>query len=429
MTVQGAETAQHTMPAHADDAVGVAARTIGTATELPTPRLPKGETPDAFVKRLENLWCDAVTADVAPELGDRPFPWKVGVARPAAQTLKTNMAAALAWARSWLGSDLSNPRPFAGGQGLATSLFGIKPYTFDAPYCVVLDSIDDLAQWLPTSYRTQKDEARNFFNEATKVHPNLRNLTPLWRAIWNLPHLERMAFLGLLRFLNEHPALHTLDIRECVVPGLDTKWAERHSALVKAAKALMDNAHAKPTGSLRSILGLKEHNRQTLWLRFHPDDMTGPFGAAMFALRPTDLTQLPATISQVVIVENLAPFEGMPLRTGQVAVFGNGKAIVSMLARAPALQNPGLDLVYWGDMDSQGYLILDRARRVVPQMRSWRMDLTDAQIYSHLGVEEPQKALFSGETQHLTRPEQDALTWLRQKKLRIEQEKLPTNGL
>jgi hypothetical protein len=412
-----------------DDAVGGNDGATINTTILPTPRLPKGETPEAFAKRLEQLWWDAITADVAPQASERPFPWKAGVARPTTQTLKNDMTAALAWARTWLGNDLSNPHLIAGGPGLITSPFGAKPYTFEAPDNVALDTIEDLARWLPFSYGKHLQEARAFFQEATTVHPNLWNLGPLWRTIWKLSASERAGFLDLLRFLRDHPALHTLDIRECVVPGLDTKWAERNSALVKAAKAIMDNATVKPTGSLRSVLGLKEHNRQTLWLRFHPDDMTGPFGAAMFALRPTDLMQLPATITQAVVVENLAPFEGMPLRAGQVAVFGNGKAIVSMLERAPALHDPNLELFYWGDMDSQGYLILDRARRMVPRLRSWRMSLADVLQCAHLGVEEPSNANFTGETQNLTCSEQEALDWIRRKKLRIEQEKLPATGM
>lgn len=409
--------------------VGGDGDTTAQATVLPTPRLPTGETPDMFVKRIEQLWWDAVAADVARHTNARPFPWKVGVARPSAHTLKTNMAAALAWARSWLGNDLRAPKPVTNGPGLITSPFGAKPYTFEAPDSVVLGSLDDLAGWLPSSYLRQMQTARAFFQKATEVHPNLTGLAPLWRAIWKLTDSERMGFLALLRFLRDHPALHTLDIRECVVPGLDTKWVERHPALVKAAKAILDDVQAKPTGSLRSVLGLKEHNRQTLWLRFHPDDMIGPFGTAMFAVRPTDLQRLPTTVTKVLVVENLAPFENIPLQAGQAAVFGNGKAIVSMLARSPALQEPTLDIVYWGDMDSQGYLILDRARAVAPHLRSWCMDLDDVEKHAHLGVEEPPNARFSGDTPRLTTPEQAALDNLRERRLRIEQEKIPTQHI
>jgi hypothetical protein len=54
-----------------------------------------------------------------------------------------------------------------------------------------------------------------------------------------------------------------------------------------------------------------------------------------------------------------------------MVIFGAGYA-VSVLE--PLGWLAGLDLVYWGDIDTHGFTILDRLRRLFPHARSMLMD-------------------------------------------------------
>jgi hypothetical protein len=60
---------------------------------------------------------------------------------------------------------------------------------------------------------------------------------------------------------------------------------------------------------------------------------------------------------------------------------------VGVLDVVPWLQ--GIDAVYWGDIDTHGYAILNHARRALPGLRSVLMDKETLFNYRNLWVEEP----------------------------------------
>jgi hypothetical protein len=66
-----------------------------------------------------------------------------------------------------------------------------------------------------------------------------------------------------------------------------------------------------------------------------------------------------------VIVENLDTGLALPEMPGTVAVMKLGNAVAA-LDRLPWLR--GTDAIYWGDIDTHGFAILDRARRVLPDL-------------------------------------------------------------
>ena len=81
------------------------------------------------------------------------------------------------------------------------------------------------------------------------------------------------------------------------------------------------------------------------------------------------------------------------------------------------------DVVYWGDLDTHGFAILDRFRRYLPNVRSLLMDPATVENWRHLGVPEPTPN--SNVPEHLTESERTAFELVRAENLRIEQERLP----
>lgn len=124
-------------------------------------------------------------------------------------------------------------------------------------------------------------------------------------------------------------------------------------------------------------------------------------------------------------MENLDTGMALPDIAGTVGIMKLGNA-VSALGTVPWLQ--GINAVYWGDIDTHGFAILDRARKALPQLRSVLMDEATTLRYQNLwGTEPAQTTNFVLE--HLNEHELavygalKANTW--GQKVRLEQERLP----
>ena len=115
----------------------------------------------------------------------------------------------------------------------------------------------------------------------------------------------------------------------------------------------------------------------------------------------------------------------LPDITGTIAIMKLGNA-VSALGSVSWLQ--AIQSVYWGDVDTHGYAILDRARKALPQLRSVLMDEAITLRYQNLwGIEPAQTTNFALE--QLNEHELAVYTALKAntwgQKVRLEQERLP----
>src|SRR5258708_25019638 len=135
---------------------------------------------------------------------------------------------------------------------------------------------------------------------------------------------------------------------------------------------------------------------------------------------------LPIEPRSLVIIENLETGLALPDLAGTVAVIRLGNA-VSALEALPWLCVT--NAVYWGDIDTHGFAILNRARRVLPQLRSVLMDEVTLMSHRSLWGHEPvqygnealetlvdsEKAVYDGLRTnawgHKIRLEQERLVW------------------
>lgn len=116
----------------------------------------------------------------------------------------------------------------------------------------------------------------------------------------------------------------------------------------------------------------------------------------------------------------------LPPLPGVIAIHGGGFA-VGELASVPWLSH--VPLLYWGDLDSNGFAILNQLRSHHGHVTSLMMDAPTLDRYRDLCVEEPtpSKATCS----HLTPSEQEALALVlagdescNLRTLRLEQERI-----
>lgn len=243
---------------------------------------------------------------------------------------------------------------------------------------------------------------------------------PTWEKLSDAD-MERL--LAVCRWALEHPT-EGLRAREVAVPGVDTKWIESRirvvDQLVDAARSGRDSA--RPDGAVTaSGLGLKRSDLRVRMRLLDPAidfplrDVESPVDQ-LAALWPG--SEGPRTL---VVVENLTTFLALPALPGTVAVFGRGFA-VDAVAALPWARTARI--VYWGDLDSHGFAILDRLRHHAPHAVSVLMDIETLDAWGEFTVPEPTPARAA--PTRLTPDETAALEALTGRgDLRLEQERIP----
>ena len=179
---------------------------------------------------------------------------------------------------------------------------------------------------------------------------------------------------------------------------------------------LVERLHVAVTG--RADLGLASRP-DLVRLRFL-DARLAPGGLADVAAPLDELASLPIAPRTVFVFENLETVLAVPPLEDAVVVHGSGYA-VDRLARIPWVRAGGV--LYWGDLDSHGFAILNRLRAQGLRVRTVLMDLETLDAYRDLWVPEPTPA--AGEFQHLDPEERQVLDALAvQGNVRLEQERL-----
>lgn len=153
-------------------------------------------------------------------------------------------------------------------------------------------------------------------------------------------------------------------LREITAPGVDTKFAERHRGVLAQILGVGGT-------SLGFLRGLGLATKPEL-VRFRPAPSLGlPAPLSELAVRGEELAGLALAPRRAVVVENEISYLSVDVPEDGIVLWGKGFD-VDQVGRLPWLA--GVDLVYWGDLDTHGFAILDRLRAWQPQARSVLMD-------------------------------------------------------
>ena len=174
---------------------------------------------------------------------------------------------------------------------------------------------------------------------------------------------EMPALVAAFKWLDEHRGSNQY-LRQISAPGVDTKFAERHRAVLAA----MLGVPATPAGFL---VGLGLRTKPEL-VRLRPAPGIGlPTQVTELALRASDLAQLALRPRIALVIENEITYLSVDVPSDGVVIWGKGFE-VDRVGRLPWLAD--VDVVYWGDIDTHGFAILDRLRAWLPHTRSVLMD-------------------------------------------------------
>ncbi|MFH8574104.1 Wadjet anti-phage system protein JetD domain-containing protein [Streptomyces sp. NPDC017993] len=195
----------------------------------------------------------------------------------------------------------------------------------------------------------------------------------------------------------------SLYLRQIDVPGVDTKFIEGHRAVLTTLLEHCLPAERIDTDAPRTSFTARfRFLAKPSYARFRLLGDTPVAGFNELSVRVNEFTESPPGITTVFIVENETTYLAFPSVPGSMVVLGGGYAI-TRLSELRWLQDKRL--VYWGDLDTHGFAILDRLRRLLPHTESILMDRSTLMAHRGQWVKESKPA--REQLQSLTGEESD----------------------
>lgn len=239
------------------------------------------------------------------------------------------------------------------------------------------------------------------------------------------PQLPRM--LAILRWFaaNPRPGIY---LRQLDIAGVDSKFIEARKGLLTELLDLV-----LPEYAIRhDAVGARQFEARYGLLAKPPllrmrilDPALMLAGLSDLSMPVSQFAGLDIAAQRVFITENEINGLAFPHTAASIVVFGGGYGVLR-LAEIPWLQSR--EVVYWGDIDTHGFAILDRLRASLPHARSLLMDAATLHAHRSLwGAEEIDKR-HTGELHRLTAEEQALYRALCDdtfgERLRMEQERI-----
>jgi hypothetical protein len=333
------------------------------------------KTPEEAREQLKKRFASK-HGDWLRSLDDREaWPLEIALGIPSEVEAARSIDAVGAWAQSW--RDCGKPGRVVWAERRWKNL-GRQTL----PETLVLESAEQVAGWVGQSARWQRAAER--YRELIRRWPSIeqalsRHFDVL--ADYSSGDFERLA--RMLAWLQANPA-SGLYPRQLPVPGLDSKWLENRTRLLADLLCELRGDGSTEQGfydlcGLRPVPALVRLRILDADLRRRVDglsDISAPL---------SDLAALEVRPSRVIVVENLQTGLAFPNLPGAVLFMRLGYG-VDALAALPWLASARL--YYWGDCDTHGFAILNRARTYL-DVQSVLMDERTLQDHKPLWVEEP----------------------------------------
>jgi hypothetical protein len=227
--------------------------------------------------------------------------------------------------------------------------------------------------------------------------------------------------IAVVRYFQENPRPNRF-VRELPVI-VDTKFIERRRGILRQwlDRLLPPHAIIADEDHFERRFGLR-YAEPEIFVRFLDPLLQTKLGfpCAALSLPLSTFISLDVQDSNVVIVENRVNLMTLPSTRGTIAIGGLGRA-VTLLRYVPWLVR--CRILYWGDMDVDGFEIVATLRRLFPRTQTFMMNESTLLTYRHLAVVGNGRVAVS--PGNLDEFEARAFDVCVRENLRIEQERLP----
>ena len=185
---------------------------------------------------------------------------------------------------------------------------------------------------------------------------------------------------------HETPDLY---VRHIDVEHVDTKFVETYRDLVSELLTRVLPADRFDASVSRGDFAARFRFRRKpgyVRFRFLTPEPGWPTGLSEFTLRTDEFANVEPQVGTIYVIENEITYLAFPSAPDALVVFGSGFAL-STLGFLPWLARK--QIVYWGDIDTHGFAILNHLRSHFPHVRSILMDHATLHAHPRQWVEEP----------------------------------------
>ena len=234
--------------------------------------------------------------------------------------------------------------------------------------------------------------------------------------------------LAIVDWLSKHPRPEVY-LRQVDLPGVHTKLIEGHRGVLAELFDLVlpeeaiDATHTGAFGFCRRY-GFLDKPARVRFRMLDPTVRLLPMASDQdITLTQAAFSSLAPPVTTVFITENEINFLAFPNVRDSMVIFGAGYGFANLVA-AHWLQEK--NILYWGDIDTHGFAILNQLRGFFPHTVSFLMDRETLLAHRQFWGSEPQPQ--TGDLLRLTTEEQTLYDQLRQHtwgvSVRLEQEKI-----
>lgn len=379
--------------------------------------MPDGwATPETLRARLRRRWDDGTLARAW--CGDEPWdPVSFRIAGPRPADLGDRVEDVRRWAKGW---DTATRR---GWRIERASLGGRRAGRTELPARACVDSYDaawsilDVAGEVALLHGVLERTAATDLADWVRCHPlTAIAVAPLWDRL--------VATVDWIATSTPYASY----LREVAAPGVDTKFVETHRAVLADLLDLRLGERVDATAPRTDLARRYRMRAKPSLARVRLLGGATIEGFSDLTVRVDELARRPLPASTIYVVENELTFLAFPDRDDAAVVFGGGYG-APRLAAVPWLADR--DVVYWGDLDTHGFAILDRLRGVLPETRSMLMDRRTLLDNEHAWVREatPTRHPLNRLTAEESLVYRDLAEDLYGPSVRLEQERIPMTAV
>ncbi|WP_306356292.1 MULTISPECIES: Wadjet anti-phage system protein JetD domain-containing protein [unclassified Nocardia] len=312
-------------------------------------------------RKLRRRW-DSGELLAAYATGEALLPIEVSLRRPGPRDIATDLAAVREWANPWrVGNGLRVEYQAVGGRIVGSN---------ELPRRVWIDEWPQLWALLGVG-----GAVRRFLDLLDHTRAAAPALTD-----WMLgkPHDvltladDWVKIVDTVRWIDARAASGSY-LRQVDVPGVDTKFIERHRTVLSRLLDRQLAEHRIDTDCPPAdFIGRYRFRRKPQYVRYRwLDPLRATAGFTELNVRVDELAAAPPEATTIVIVENETTYLALPPVPDAIAIFGGGYALTRLNALSWLADRR---VRYWGDIDTHGFAILDRLRQRFPHAESLLMD-------------------------------------------------------
>jgi hypothetical protein len=366
------------------------------------------KSPSELERLLARHWEDAGKRE-RQLLQPDAWPMLIPIGRPTATVFTQETSRVRAHVEDWrtvtIGEVISEPVRFRNGA---------EPVLLPTHW-----SLASAVEWADASNDTAVQVEQAELSQLLEAIPALfHRLLIRQRSLWRTRPRDEVVKATKLA-LGLEPGMATgRPMRSISVAGIDSKFMERHGALVTALLDVRFEGQASKQGLVRFLDAADEGEH---WLLVAPLTQ-GLLPFARQRVRARELVEVPLPARRILVVENDRCLHLLPPMPDTIAVLGAGLNLAWL--GAPWLRER--DIGYWGDLDTWGLQMLAHARRLQPEIEAILMNYAVFKAHEPgLAVSEDIPALPEP-PDGLNQEEQTLYCYLRGlPKGRLEQEFLP----